>query len=144
MPRPKKVPQPRNSELAKPWFSEERFLIRIQKLGYLNDFSLFRRKIVLGDRVHDIDDTLATVMWRFTMWVSVLNSTDNFIENSSPVYVGPGVDPATEDLRAVLHLLNLRTPEVPEDPLEGDELNVLSQLFARHLHVLSLFAGESE
>lgn len=80
-------------------------------------------------------------MWRFSMWISALEYSDKFIEET-PVYVEPGVDSATEDLRAVMRLLNLRTPEVPEDPLDGGELNVLSQLFARHLHVLSLVASE--
>lgn len=59
-----------------------------------------------------------------------------------PIYVGPGDDPDTEELRRVFRMLSDLSPAVPEDPKEGGELLMLSLAFARHLEVISLVATE--
>lgn len=59
-------------------------------------------------------------------------------DDKPPVYVGPGDDPSTEDIRAVLRLLLNESADVPEDPVVGFELYVLGFLPARILGMLGV------
>ncbi|KAH7706306.1 hypothetical protein AAVH_26466 [Aphelenchoides avenae] len=105
----------------------------------MNDGSLYSTKLPWNFRPtpshlgHRLDYDIEEILLHFTIAYEL--RTYDF-----PVYVGPGTDPDTEELRAVLRMLNHQSPAVPEDPKEGGELLTLSLAFARHLQVLSLVA----
>ncbi|KAH7701421.1 hypothetical protein AAVH_31445 [Aphelenchoides avenae] len=78
-------------------------------------------------------------MWRYGQWIIAAKQSGVFsYEEVPPVFVGPGADPETEDLRAVLGLLEQRGAAIPEDP--QDDRRTLADLFNRHLHDLAAVA----
>lgn len=89
--------------------------------------------------MHDLDNPLSLIVHGFMKVIARLYLSGKFLigTEAPPKYVGPGADPFTEDLRAVVRLLYSQTPEVPKDPFEGREVYMLSNIFASHLHVLA-------
>ncbi|KAH7703108.1 hypothetical protein AAVH_29728 [Aphelenchoides avenae] len=65
-------------------------------------------------------------------------------DEEAPIYVGPGVDPSTEDLRKMLRLIHHESTEVPEDPIVGGELRLHMVSFARGLAILGFFPTDPE
>ncbi|KAH7711591.1 hypothetical protein AAVH_21109 [Aphelenchoides avenae] len=92
-----------------------------------------------SENLNQVDEAFTSRMWRYGQWIIAAKQNGVFAyEEVPPVFVGPGVDPETEDLRAVLGLLEQRGATISEDP--QDERRTLADLFNRHLHDLAAVA----
>lgn len=87
--------------------------------------SLQQLELLLSDELEPEAHDLSTeAVAEFGQWIANMRQRGLItFEEQLPTYVGPGIDPSTEDLRSIVRLYYNESPEVPEDP--SGELYIL-------------------